>query len=108
MIKILKANKSQTATKAKFKYCHKLIIAVLLVVCIIFISNPALYSKSCLNAISVWSFKVLPVLLPFFIFTKIIVEDYGYSYYNKCSTAGKEDPMARGATNYNGGYRIYG
>ncbi len=73
MIKILKANKSQTATKAKFKYCHKLIIAVLLVVCIIFISNPALYSKSCLNAISVWSFKVLPVLLPFFIFTKIIV-----------------------------------
>lgn len=35
--------------------------------------NPSIYAKSCLNAISVWGFKVLPVLFPFFILTRMIV-----------------------------------
>ncbi len=35
--------------------------------------NPSIYTKSCLNAISVWAFNVLPVMFPFFIFTRIIV-----------------------------------
>ena len=35
--------------------------------------NPSIYAKSCLNAISVWAFKILPVMFPFFIFTRLIV-----------------------------------
>lgn len=42
-------------------------------ICFVFILNPSVYSKSCLNAISVWALNVLPMLLPFFIFTRIIV-----------------------------------
>lgn len=59
MIKLLKSN--------------KLIILSLLIVCILFIINPALCANSCLNGISVWALNVLPVLFPFFIITKIIV-----------------------------------
>ncbi len=40
--------------------------------CFIIIINPTYYTKSCLNGISVWSFKVLPALFPFFILTKLI------------------------------------
>lgn len=57
----------------KFLKSNKIIILLILFVCIIFILNPELYSKSCLNAISVWTLKVLPVLFPFFVFTRIIV-----------------------------------
>lgn len=57
----------------KFLKSNKIIILLILFVCIIFILNPELYSKSCLNAISVWALKVLPVLFPFFVFTRIIV-----------------------------------
>ena len=32
-----------------------------------------MYAKSCLDAISVWAFKVLPLMFPFFIFTRLIV-----------------------------------
>ena len=77
MIKNLKANKIESRlraiNKAKFLSKNKVLIFLLLIVCAIFICNPAIYAKSCLNAISVWSVKVLPVLFPFFIFTKIIV-----------------------------------
>lgn len=38
--------------------------------------NPSIYAKSCLNAISVWAFKVLPLMFPFFIFTRLIVNLY--------------------------------
>ena len=41
--------------------------------CIIILFNPTLYAKACLNAISVWSFNVLPLLFPFFVFTRLIV-----------------------------------
>ncbi len=40
--------------------------------CIIIIINPSIYAKSCLNAISVWAFKVLPLMFPFFVLTKLI------------------------------------
>ena len=40
--------------------------------CIIIIFNPLTYAKSCLNAVSVWGFKVFPVLFPFFIFVNLI------------------------------------
>ena len=32
-----------------------------------------MFTKSCLNAISVWALKVLPTLFPFFVFTRLIV-----------------------------------
>ncbi len=57
----------------KFLKSNKIIILLILFICIIFILNPAIYANSCLNAISVWALKVLPVLFPFFIFTRIIV-----------------------------------
>ncbi len=41
--------------------------------CIIIMINPMSYANSCLNAISVWTFKVLPLMFPFFIFTRLIV-----------------------------------
>ncbi len=40
--------------------------------CVIIIFNPTYYAKSCLNGISVWAFKVLPLLFPFFVLTKLI------------------------------------
>ena len=59
MIKILKSN--------------KFLSLLLTIICIIIMFNPIVYTKSCLNAISVWAFKVLPVMFPFFIFTRLIV-----------------------------------
>lgn len=59
MIKIIKSNKT--------------ISILLFLICIIFILNPSIYAKSCLNAISIWSFNVLPVMLPFFIITKMMI-----------------------------------
>jgi len=41
--------------------------------CLIIVFNPLIYAKACLNAISVWTFKILPVLFPFFILTRLIV-----------------------------------
>lgn len=59
MIKLLKSNKTY--------------IILLITICIIFILSPAVYSKTCLDAISLWATKVLPSLFPFFIITRIIV-----------------------------------
>ncbi len=53
---------------------QKIIAFLILAICVIFISNPSAYSASALNAISVWAVSVLPVLLPFFVFTRIIIE----------------------------------
>ena len=52
---------------------NKFIIIFLFAVCFIFILNPSTYANSCLNALSVWAFKVLPMLFPFFVFTRLIV-----------------------------------
>lgn len=52
---------------------NKIMAVLLIAVCLIIMTNPAFYSKSCLNAISVWATKVLPVLFPFFILTRLIV-----------------------------------
>ncbi len=52
---------------------NKLIVVLLLIVCAIFLFSPKTYANSCLNAISVWAFNVLPTLLPFFILTRLIV-----------------------------------
>ena len=41
--------------------------------CTIIMFNPSFYAKSCLNAVSVWVFKVFPLMFPFFIFTRLIV-----------------------------------
>ena len=41
--------------------------------CIIIMINPIIYADACLNAISVWALNVLPLLFPFFIFTRLIV-----------------------------------
>ena len=73
MIKLKKSKK-----KCGFKFFlknskNKIITIIVLAICFVFILNPSVYSKSCLNAISVWALNVLPMLLPFFIFTRIIV-----------------------------------
>ena len=73
MIKI-KKSKKKCSFKSFFKNSkNKIITIIILAICFVFILNPSVYSKSCLNAISVWALNVLPMLLPFFIFTRIIV-----------------------------------
>ena len=73
MIK-LKKSKKKCGFKSFFKNSkNKIITIIILAICFVFILNPSVYSKSCLNAISVWALNVLPMLLPFFIFTRIIV-----------------------------------
>lgn len=73
MIKI-KKSKKKCSFKSFFKNSkNKIITVIVLAICFVFILNPSVYSKSCLNAISVWALNVLPMLLPFFIFTRIIV-----------------------------------
>lgn len=52
---------------------NKLIVLILFIMCIILLFNPLIYANACLNAISIWSFKVLPLLFPFFVLTKLIV-----------------------------------
>ena len=59
MIKLLKSN--------------KIITSLLIIICLLFIINPSYYANSCLNAVSVWAFKVFPLLFPFFIFTRLIL-----------------------------------
>ena len=73
MIKI-KKSKKKCSFKSFFKNSkNKIITIIVLAICFVLILNPSVYSKSCLNAISVWALNVLPMLLPFFIFTRIIV-----------------------------------
>ncbi|MFQ6752576.1 MAG: hypothetical protein ACLRFL_03330 [Clostridia bacterium] len=52
---------------------NKITIIFLLIIAILFISNPTIYVNSCLSAVSVWSTKVFPTLFPFFIITRLIV-----------------------------------
>lgn len=40
---------------------------------IVFISNPSLYMKSCLNGLTVWFYNVLPALFPFFVATRMLI-----------------------------------
>lgn len=42
--------------------------------CIIILINPSSYSKSCLNAVSVWTLNILPLMFPFFVLTRILTE----------------------------------
>jgi len=59
MITILKSN--------KFK------VLLVLFICLIFATQPEIYANSCLNGLSVWAIKIFPVMFPFFVFTRIIV-----------------------------------
>ncbi len=52
---------------------NKIAILTLLIMCGFLLFNPMAYAKACLNAISVWSLKVLPLLFPFFVLTKLIL-----------------------------------
>lgn len=75
MNKILKSTKSKPLTSKikSFLFTKRTLILVLIAICIIFASDPKTYANSCLNAISIWSVNVLPVLFPFFVLTSIIV-----------------------------------
>lgn len=42
--------------------------------CLFLLFNPLLCAKACLDGISVWAFKVLPMLFPFFILTRLLVQ----------------------------------
>lgn len=57
----------------KILNANKFLVVFLLIICVIFILNPMKYSKVCLEAVTVWSTKVFPMLFPFFILTKSIV-----------------------------------
>ena len=57
----------------KFLKSNKLITIFLLIICIFFIIKPSICSVASLNAISVWGLKVLPMLFPFFILTRLIL-----------------------------------
>lgn len=58
--------------------------------CTILLFNPSIYAQSCLNGISVWALKVLPLLFPFFVLTRIIVglssqkQSFMDKFWNKC------------------------
>ncbi len=52
---------------------NKIALILLLIMCGFLLFNPMVYAKACLNAISVWSLKVLPLLFPFFVLTKLIL-----------------------------------
>lgn len=52
---------------------NKLLSIAILSLCVVIIFNPKFYANSCLNAITVWSVNVLPVLFPFFVFTRLII-----------------------------------
>ena len=63
--------------------------------CIIIIVNPSVYAKSSLNGISVWAFKVLPLMFPFFILSKLIAnlhtpkENFMDKFFNRLYNAPK-------------------
>jgi len=59
MIKIIKSN--------------KFITMLLFIICLFFIFKPNICAKSCLDAVSVWGTKVFPMLFPFFIITRLIL-----------------------------------
>ena len=56
-----------------FLKSNKIKVLIVLFICFVFALNPQVYANSCLNAISVWAIKILPVMFPFFVFTRIIV-----------------------------------
>ena len=53
---------------------NKIITLFLFIICIIMILKPLTYAKCFLNGISVWALKVLPLLFPFFVLSKLIVQ----------------------------------
>lgn len=59
--------------KLKIKL-NKILIIFILILCFIFASSPLTYSQSCLKGLSVWATKIFPVMFPFFVFCRIIVE----------------------------------
>lgn len=64
-------------------------VLTLIIMCFILLFNPIEYGQTCLNAISLWSLKVLPLLFPFFVLTKMIVnlttpkENFMDKFFNK-------------------------
>lgn len=52
---------------------NKIISLLLIIMCFFVLFNPTIYAKACLNGISVWSLKILPLLFPFFVITRMIV-----------------------------------
>ena len=57
----------------KFLKSNKLMVILILFICFVFAINPQTYANSCLNAVSVWAIKIFPVMFPFFVFTRIII-----------------------------------
>ena len=53
---------------------NKFVLSLIIILCVFLIFNPKVCSNSCLNAISVWTFNIFPVMFPFFVLTRIIVE----------------------------------
>lgn len=60
MIKIYKSN--------------RMLFMSLFIMCIFLLFNPIMCAKACLNGITVWTFKVLPMMFPFFVITRLLVQ----------------------------------
>ncbi len=60
MIKLIKSN--------------KLLFLFSFIMCVFLLFNPMLCANACLNGISVWAFKVMPMLFPFFVLTRLLVQ----------------------------------
>ena len=52
---------------------NKIVVAMLIFLSFLLILHPTLIFNSSLNAITVWTYKIFPVMFPFFVITRIIL-----------------------------------
>lgn len=52
---------------------NKIYVLLLLFLIALFFVNPTGYSQTCLNAVSVWATKIFPLLFPFFMLSRLIL-----------------------------------
>jgi len=58
----------------KFFKSNRLLFIFVFIMCVFLLFNPLICAKACLNGISVWVYKVLPMLFPFFVLTRLLVQ----------------------------------
>ena len=56
------------------KKINLIFTAILVIIIAMIISSPAKFINSALNGLSAWTFKILPSVLPFMIFTKLLTQ----------------------------------
>ena len=58
----------------KFFKSNKIVSIYLFIMCLFLLFNPLISAKACLDGISVWTFKVMPMLFPFFVLTRLLIQ----------------------------------